>query len=436
MLFFILLCTMKKPFPAILFITLFFFGKLSAQTDVVPYVKDAIRENLNQQYRNILKNIINKNLSRPLADSTEEYWQDAFYALELTNYKSLWVDDRIRLAFDVVQKRSIIFQRALLELAYSNYKGKFVKTVDSLMQKTKDPKVFAMAAEYYIAAGTDPKAWDRVVGYFSKRSDKDDNVAFYYGLLTGLITGYSEKKDLPSFVNNVTKLIPGHILLISFQRKNRNYPGIAIIRDASGNFISDEAGNVFSVPQLARSINNLPFYLTRGNTPQGIFRMRGFDVSKSMAIGPTTNIQLLMPYETSPQFFLNDYNVGDSAWTEEQYRQLLPESLKEYLPLYESFYASKAGRTEIIAHGTTVNTEYYKGLPWYPYTPTEGCLCTKEIWSPVDGKRMESDQQKLVDALRSAGGAIGYCVVVELDNQQQPVTLQEVMTYVKAVREK
>ena len=110
---------------------------------------------------------------------------------------------------------------------------------------------------------------------------------------------------------------------------------------------------------------------------------------------------------------------------------MLPDSWKEYYPIYESYYAGLAGRTEIIAHGTTVNPEYYKAQPYYPLTPTEGCLCTKEIWSKVDGKRMQSDQQKLVNALMAAGGANGYCVVIEIDDRQKPVSLNDILAYLK-----
>jgi hypothetical protein len=105
--------------------------------------------------------------------------------------------------------------------------------------------------------------------------------------------------------------------------------------------------------------------------------------------------------------------------------------LKNYEPLFESLYAGMAGRTEIIAHGTTVNPEYYKAQPYFPISPTQGCLCTKEIWSAVDGKRMESDQQKLVDAVKKAGGADGYCIVIEIDDQQKPVSLKEILPFLK-----
>lgn len=422
---------MKKRFCAVLIIQLLFYTGILAQTDSTLYVKDAIKATREKIHSNIVNNSITKNLSTPLTDTTEENWQDAFYALELINYRSPWVDARIQLAFDSVEKRSTDFQRALLELAYSNYKGRFTRAAALLLQKTQDPRIFAMAAEYYLASDKDQNAWNKIVQHFSKRHDKDKGIAVYYGLFTGLISGYSEIKNQGIFIRNLTSAVPGEVLLISFQRKNRDYPGIALIRDASGNFVRDKVGKIFGVPQLARSTNNLPFYLTNGNTPQGFFKMNGFDVSRSMAIGPTTNIQLIMPFETSPQQFFKDPSLTENTWTEELYKKLLPESLQDYLPLYESFYAGKAGRTEIIAHGTTVNPEYYKNRPYYPLTPTQGCLCTKEIWSMVDGRRMESDQQKLVNALKKAGAANGYCIVVEIDDQQKPVSLNDILPFIK-----
>ena len=106
--------------------------------------------------------------------------------------------------------------------------------------------------------------------------------------------------------------------------------------------------------------------------------------------------------------------------------KLIPADLKTYLPLYNSFYAGLAGRREIIAHGTTIDPKWYHSQPYYPLTPTQGCLCTKEIW---DGKRVESDQQKLVNGLLKAGGANGYCVVIELDDNQHPVLLKDILPY-------
>ncbi len=402
-----------------------------AQSDSVLYAKNTLKAVRTKEWSNLISNSITKNLSRPLTPMDEEYWIDAFMAIELTTYRSDWVAERIKFAFDSIEKRSVEFQRALLEMAYSNYPKRFSGTAEKLMRTTTDPKIFALAAEYYLASGVDAGAWNKVVQLFSKRPDKDKHVPFYYGLLTKLIKGYSDKESIGWLIDNIKRSLPGQTVVISFQRHNRDFPGIALIRDKNGNFIYNSNDEIFAVPQLARSLSNLPFYLTNGNTPQGIFRMNGFDISKSMAIGPTTNIQLLMPYEVSPQQFFNSFPVTDSVWSEELYKELLPDPLKEYLPLYESFFASKAGRTEIISHGSTVNPEYYKSHSYYPLTPTQGCLCTRELWSEVNGKRMESDQQKLVNVLKKTGGANGYFIVVEIDDQQKPVSIEEIYPHIK-----
>ncbi|MBK6381183.1 MAG: hypothetical protein IPF72_16505 [Chitinophagaceae bacterium] len=215
-------------------------------------------------------------------------------------------------------------------------------------------------------------------------------------------------------------------MLFSFQRSNRNFPGLVMVRSKDGVFIKNSEGKYFTVPQLARSCSNMPGYITNGNTPQGIFKVFGFAVSQSSFIGPTTNIQMVLPYE-------NSSDVADSVTRllGDNYRYLLPPSWKNYYPVYEAYYAGKAGRSEIIAHGTTVNTAYYKKQLYYPLTPTQGCLCTKEIWSAVDGKRIESDQQRLVDAVKKAGGANGYCIVIEIDDQQKPVSIKDILPFLK-----
>ena len=224
--------------------------------------------------------------------------------------------------------------------------------------------------------------------------------------------------------------LPGNTLLISFQRMNRNFPGAVIVRDKTGHFIYED-GKLFSVPQLARSISDLPGFVSNGNTPEGIFRMDGFDTSRSAFIGPTTNIQLTMPFEYKASHFFSDSSLADSAWTLDRYINLLPDSLKQQQSLYQSYYAGQAGRTEIIAHGTTINPAYFKNKPYYPLTPTEGCLCCREIWNEETGRLMVSDQQKLVDAVNKAGGADGYLIVINIDDKELPVEEKEIEEFLQ-----
>lgn len=392
------------------------------------YTTEAARAKMNA---NLIKNSITKNLSLPLSDSTEENWQEAFDAMEVMQYNSPFIESKMRSAFDSIETRSTYFQRALLEVAYSDYEGKFLAPTKKLLDKTLDPKIFAMCAEYLIQNQKN----ETEKGLLSKKLlEKFGDTAYknpaLFMLGTRLSKDQVQAQSMKDVLNELVSknFLPGEIVMYSFQRKDRDYPGMVLIRNAEGNFVTDSSGNIFHVPQLARSITNLPFYLRNGNTPQGIFRMYGFDVSMSNFIGPTANVQLGMPVELTLQKYFNDTTILDSVWTTNYYQKLLPKKLKDYLPLYGSYYAGLAGRSEIIAHGTTIDPQFYSGKPYYPLTPTEGCLCTKEIWN---GARIESDQQKLVNALLKAGGANGYCVVIEMDDKHAPVTISDLMPFLK-----
>src|SRR5258705_12371237 len=76
-------------------------------------------------YYNLIKTSINKNLSLPLTNSTEENWEEAFSALELLEYRSPWVDKKIITTFDSIDNQRIYFQKALMEVVYANYETGF-----------------------------------------------------------------------------------------------------------------------------------------------------------------------------------------------------------------------------------------------------------------------------------------------------------------------
>lgn len=390
-----------------------------------PTVKDTKTENRQKLYKTLV-NGINRNLSLPLADSTEENWMDAFYSMELLRFTSPWVDSKIHSAFTGIENRSVYFQQALMECMYDAYPGVFEKEVRKLLDTTASAKCFAICAAYLLRINPADAAVIKTINLRRNQfpDDKVLNALWYRSVYT--------KQNLPPLLDLLHHpFYPKAKIVFSFQRKNRDYPGLAVIRDSAGVFARDAYGNIFSVPQLARSISNLPGYISNGNTPQGVFRMYGLDISKSIFIGPTPNIQLTMPGETAVRHFINDSTNTDSVWTMERYRELLPQSWRAYMPFYETFFAGMAGRTEIIAHGSTVDPGYYKNTSYYPLTPTLGCLCTKEIWSETNGRRLQSDQQKLVEALKKAGGAEGYYIVVELNDEQRPVEIKEVLPYLQ-----
>lgn len=418
---------MIKVFISFVFMQCFVCPAMQAQKVKPTYAPHTTKQEREKEYKYLIGNSIHKNLQVDLADSTEESWQDAFSAMELLNYRSSFIDTRIQTAMDAVEKRSIGFQRALLEMVYALYAKDFITPVTRLSKQTVDPKLFAMCAEYllqYDQKGLYNQVLLKRTRDLLQAAASASDIALLTVINNKLELQTPERPPLQDLL--AAGFLPGEMVVYSFQRKNRNYPGLVMVRGRDGKFIKDPQGKHFAVPQLARSCSNMPGYITHGNTPQGIFKIFGFAVSKSSFIGPTENIQMVLPYE-------NSMDVSDSVTRSlgDNYRFLLPVSWKNYFPVYEAYYAGKAGRTEIIAHGTTVNPEYYKKQIYYPLTPTQGCLCTKEIWNTIDGKRLESDQQKLVNAVNKAGGANGYCIVIEIDDQQRPVSLKDISPFLK-----
>ena len=222
-----------------------------------------------------------------------------------------------------------------------------------------------------------------------------------------------------------SSFLPGQTVIYSLQRSNRDYAGLVIIRKPDGTFLKDSTGNYFHTSQLAKAITAYPFYITNGNTPQGILRFSGFDRSRLLYIGPTQNLQMQLPYEDSPDVFFADSSLIDTTWSSALYASLLPPTWKNYAGIYESFYAGEIGRTAVIMHGTTIDPEFYKAQTYYPQTPSLGCLCSYEEWDST-GHRVSSNQQQIVNALNSIGATNGYVVVIDIDDKHENVSLNEV----------
>lgn len=380
----------------------------------------------------IIKNVITKNLTYPLTEETEENWQDAFNAMEVYHFSTPFTELKIQEAFDSAAKRSHLFKRALLEVVYTIYPDKFGESVFEIMKATNNPRNFAMSAEYLMRSEKYRHLIHEIPPLMEKKFREDVLINPTLFILQERLKPQDKINQLKpeEVMREILKknFLPGKAVMYSFQRPNRDYPGLSIFRNAAGIYVSDSLGEIISIAQLARSITNLPFYVRNGNTPQGIYSLYGFGVSMSNFIGPTANIQMGMPFELSKKKFFNDNSLVDSEWLIDDYRNLLPPKLQNYFPLFGSFYAGMIGRNEIIVHGTTVDPELYADKPYYPLTPTMGCLTTMEIWN---GKRIESDQQKLVNAMLRSGGANGFAIVIELEDKEEPVRIEEILPFLK-----
>lgn len=426
---------MKTIFACLIIFSSFIPSFCHAQDGPVysQFTTEAFRNQFNPA---LIKWSILNNIKESLPDTDNQYdFQSAFWPMELILYKTDYVHERLAYAFTKADSCSAAFQRGLVEVSYTNWPDAFRPQVTQLMKYTDSPKVFAICAEYLWRGGKYPDEKTKILALMNQKfGNTQDNPTLM--MLTQRLNT-EEDPPLPPLTDLFSEqFAPGLTVIYSFQRDDRDYPGLVIVRKPDGSFVRDSSGKIFSVPQLARSITDLPFYLTNGNTPQGIFRMSGFAISSSRFIGPTTNIQLSMPYEIRVDSFLISPAPGDTDWNMESYKNLLPRSWQQYAPVYQSYYAGECGRTAIIAHGTTIDQDYYKGQIYYPQTPSQGCLCAHETWSPATGQRLESDQQKLVDAVKQAGNGIGYAVVIDLGNKRSPVKLGEILPYIQEAEKK
>lgn len=395
-----------------------FFGKVACCQQVFEFATKEAREKHDLFLRD---SIIKKELSLPLSGLSEPGWKKAFWAMELMLYRKENTKEKLKYAWAKAPLLSENFQRSLLEVSYTLYPQAFDSYVLDLLKKTTSRAIVCRCAEYLLLSAN-ASTYKKVIR--NKINQFPGNDPDCISILKRRIVSQGDHSfpDLTPIFKPT--FLPGEVVIYSFQRKNRDYPGMVIIRKSDGEFLRDNDGNLFSTTQLARSITNYPFYITNGNTPQGIFRWNGFDTSTIAYIGPTPNLQLFMPGEVSPSVFFDDSSYSGQQWSKELYCRLLPSALKNVASLYESFWAGMIGRTEIIMHGTGINSDYYKNQPYFPQTPSLGCLCSYEQWD-VEGKRIVSNQQKIVDALTSIGANKGYVVVVDLNNEKQPVDLSD-----------
>lgn len=370
---------------------------------------------------------VNKAFAEPTIDSNTEYgFENACLAVSQFMIQSPQVEAGYKKLFTSYPSLQYSTKLAFLESIYGLYPGTYANDIRLLLVNETNPKFFAMQAAYLLAADASAANKRTILAAMNNTfpaAAKNDLLM----QLKDFINNHSAYTAQPT--PPVTDLFANQKTLqqktiYSFQRWNRDYPGLAILQNADGSFAKDSSGKLLVVEQLARSASGLPYFITDGNTPQGIFSITGLQVSRNNFLGPTPNIQMVMPFEDDEAYWGDAFDNTKDALT--NYLGLLPPSWQAYQPITEAFYAGKVGRSAIISHGTTLNPDYFKNKPYYPISPTLGCLCAKEIWNPANGKLLHSEQLKLVNAFLETPGDIGALMVINIDNQQKAVTFDEI----------
>jgi hypothetical protein len=391
--------------------------------------------------KDLHENVVGKAFLSPLDSNTEYRYEAACRAIVQFMLDNDTTQQGITQLF--IQYDSLQFdtKRAMLETVYGLYPDQYIQSIQLLLAKETSPTLFALAAVYCFRYDTSAVN----VGNIKKRMKEQ-----FKGYATVPVLAELERyldnhvRYKPPLFADIVELFRYQQTvrkkaIYSFQRHSRDYGGLAIIQNVDGSFMRYADGRLMVFEQLARSASGLPYFIADGNTPQGVYSIQGTAVTYNKLIGPTPNLQLLLPYERkwASYFHLGDSLVlnpaVDMLWS---YLQLLPPAWRTNPSVTEAFYAGKIGRNSIIAHGTTIDPEYFKNKPYYPLTPTMGCLCAKELWNVSNGHLLESDQFNLVNAFNATPGNKGYLYVIDIDDQRKAVTRGEVERWVKEFEEK
>jgi len=382
---------MKAFFTGIIF---FMLLNVSAQSD--SKIFEFASKNNREKVKKELIQIINSTIELPFVEKNYIQYKGAFWAMELMLYQNNNVEIKIPSWISQLQFVNASMQWILLEYLYTIYPGKYADMVKKNWSYLKTDKIKALALEYI--------SFDKLdTSFFQNDSFKVSN---YYRLFELQHQQKIAAKLLTSNIFLKHSFLPNQAVIVSFQYADRNIPGYLMIRLNNGKWLSDKYNKPYQFQQLARSITNMPYYLTNGNTPQGLYKLTGFDSSNNNWIGPTTNLQMLMPFEKDGK-----NNFFETRNVEQEYKKLLG-SLTDKNNLWQSYEAGKIGRTEIIAHGTTIPTDFYKSTTYFPCTPSLGCLCSPEIWDD-NGKRIMSIQNEWISLLKKHQLNPNYLLVIE-----------------------
>jgi hypothetical protein len=386
--------------------------------------------------KDLHENVVGKAFLMPLDSNTEYRYEAACRAIVqfmLDNDTTQLGITQLFVQYDSLQYDT---KRAMLETVYGVFPEQYIQSIQLLLAKETNPLLFAIAAAYslrYDSASVNAATIKKRI----KEQFPNYTTNTVLTELDKYLNNYTHYKppanndliELFKYQQTVKKKV-----IYSFQRHSRDYAGLAIIQNADGSFMRTAEGRLLVFEQLARSASGLPYFLPDGNTPQGVYSIQGTAVSYNKLLGPTPNLQLIMPYERkwTTFFHAGDTTVwapsSDMLWA---YLQLLPPTMRNNAGITEAFFAGKLGRNSIIAHGTTIDPEYFKNKPWYPLTPTMGCLCAKEIWNVSNGRLLVSDQFNLVSSFTSTAGSKGYLYVIDIDDQKKAVSRLEVEKLVK-----
>ena len=216
------------------------------------------------------------------------------------------------------------------------------------------------------------------------------------------------------------QVAPGELQLLVFCGPDRSQLCQTLLKDGQGRWVSStpdrdqrdqrDQRDLWSVPLAGRSLHGLPWYLSRDETPQGVYRLEGFipqpDTDFFYAYGFFPLVNLFVPHEPGVERFVP--GQPGTIDTLGEYQTLLPPRWRSVWAAQESYWAGQSGRSLFRIHGTGEATHFFVNADRFPqlngWNPAIGCLSAREVYD-AQGNFIEGDMPKILEALQRAQNA-------------------------------
>lgn len=406
----------------------------------LPQATATARESYVQEQRSQLHPQNYSLTQHPFTEANQTHWQNLLWSTGILEPRESYVDKTIAtLITQATQPQLSSAQRHTVEMALQigtqlytsapttqpEIKRAFLEIVD----RAQRPKWVAMALSALSQAGVSPQPQSDLIRQRFPNWHQD----LYLKTTIQDIVALEHPPEIPPLKDLLDWTIaPDQLHLYVLCTPDRGQLCRAVLKDRQGNFIREDNGQLWSVPLGLRSLHTgLAWNFTRGEPPQGIYRIEGTipqpDTDYFRAYGQFALVQLFIPHEHGVTAFLPE-QIGstDQTWRGglAAYRALLPPSWRNYLPIQQTYWAGKAGRKYFRIHGTGEDPNFFNNSQRYPdsagWNPTIGCLSAIELYDDA-GRLQQADMPKILAALTSTGGEdfSGYLVVVEVPDIEQ-----------------
>lgn len=384
----------------------------------------------------------------PLQKTNESHWRHLLWTTAVVEPQEAFVAAALnKILAQTVRPDLSDTEKAIVDMAmkvgtqlylsdpnfYGSIGQRFLETID----QSTDPEWVAVSLSGLAKGGMVATELQRMGNQVKSRFPGWTTNVFLQTTLQE-IDDATTPQPLPPLRDLLTWTIaPQQLHLYVLCRPNRRILCQAILKDRSGEFVKQN-GQLWSVPLLLESIHGLGWNFTRGQTPQGIYRIEG-TVSQHndeffRAYGQFPLVNLFVPFEPGARQFIPG-RPGAFTGSLEDYQALLPPSWRSYRPIQQTYWAGRSGRSLFRIHGSGESPDFFSGKDKnypnsYEWNPTIGCLSALELYSDR-GQLLKSDMPKILRTLQTAGGRnfSGYLIVVDMPaDGKDPISLEAVQS--------